>query len=227
MSVETYRTDEEQVEALKKWWQENGKSTVFGILAAVAVVFGWQGWQKQQESRTAEAASTYQSLLEADAALENDSAKLASARHFADTLKTEFDGTTYGVFGAMYKAKYAAQSDDWQTAESELRWVIEQKPDAALLLQAKVRLAHVLLAQKRYEDAQQVLAGSELGSYAALIAETRGDIFFAQGKKAEALAAYQEAKAQLNKLENASPNPLLDMKIRDLKTTPDDGAETE
>ena len=200
---------------------------MFGILAAVAVVFGWQGWQKQQEGRTAEASATYQSLLEADAALENDSSKLASARHFADTLKAEFGGSTYAVFGAMYKAKYAAQSDDWQTAETELRWVIEQKPDAALLLQAKVRLAHVLLAQKRYEDAQQVLAGTELGSYAALIGETRGDIYLAQGKKAEALAAYQEAKGELSKLENASPNPLLDMKIRDLQPTPDDGAETE
>lgn len=214
--MESYRTDEEQIDALKKWWQENGKSTVLGILAALALVFGWQGWQKQQDGRVAEASAMYQSLLEADAAAESGAAQLTTAKHLANTLKSEFPGMTYALFAAMYKAKYAAQDNDWQTAEAELQWVISQQPDAPLLLQAKVRLAHVLLAQKRYEEAQKTLAGTDLGSYAALIAETRGDILLAQGNKADALAAYQQAKEQLAMLENASPNPLLDMKIRDL-----------
>lgn len=214
--MEPYRTDEEQIDALKTWWQDNGKSVVLGILAALALVFGWQGWQKQQSNRVAEASAMYQSLLEADSAAENGAAQLKTAKHLADTLKSEFPGMTYAVFAAMYKAKYAAQDNDWQTAETELDWVIARKPDEPLLLQAKVRLAHVLLAQKRYEEAQKILEGSDLGSYAALIAETRGDILHAQGKNAEALVAYQQAKAQLSMLDNASPNPLLDMKIRDL-----------
>ena len=224
--MESYRTDEEQIDALKKWWQDNGKSTVLGILAALALVFGWQGWQKQQTNRVAEASAMYQSLLEADAAAETGTAQLATAKHLAATLKSEFPGMTYAVFAAMYKAKYAARDSDWPSAESELQWVISQQPDAPLLLQAKVRLAHVLLAQKRYEEAQNTLAGSDLGSYAALIAETRGDILLAQGKNAEALEAYQQAKAQLALLDNASPNPLLDMKIQDL-TPASSGAASE
>lgn len=226
--MDSYRTDDEQIEALKTWWSENGKSTVLGIVVAIALVFGWQGWQKQNESRLAEAAATYQSLLEADAAVRSDSAKAATAKHLAETLKSEFSGSTYAVFGAMYKAKYAAKDSDWQTAESELRWVIEQKPDEPLKLQAKVRLAHVLLEQKRYADAQAALAGSELGSYAALIAETRGDILLAQGAKPAALEAFQQAKRELARLENASPNPILEMKIRDLQPAQEqNGAETE
>ncbi|MFT5575102.1 MAG: putative negative regulator of RcsB-dependent stress response [Bermanella sp.] len=224
--MEPYRTDEEQIDALKGWWQENGKSTVLGILAALALFFGWQGWQTQQANRVAEASAMYQSLLEADTAAESGAAQLATAKHLAETLKSQFPSMTYAVFAAMYKAKYAARDDDWQTAESELQWVISQKPDAPILLQAKVRLAHVLLAQKRYEDAQKTLEGSDLGSYAALIAETRGDILFAQGKSDEALAAYQQAQAQLAKLENASQNPILDMKIRDL-TPASSGADSE
>ncbi len=224
--MEPYRTDEEQIDALKSWWQENGKSTILGILAALALFFGWQGFQKQQANRVAEASAMYQSLLEADTAAESGAAQLATAKHLASTLKSEFPGMTYAVFAAMYKAKYAARDDDWPTAESELKWVISQKPDAPLLLQAKVRLAHVLLAQKRYEEAQQTLEGSELGSYAALIAETRGDILLAQGKNDEALAAYQQAEAQLSKLENASQNPILDMKIRDLMPA-SSGADSE
>jgi len=223
--VESYRTDEEQVEALKSWWAENGKSIALGVLVAIAAVFGWQGWEKQQETRLAEASASYQSLLEADSAAESDGTKVTTARHLAESLKSDYPGTTYAIFGAMYKAKYAAQNSQWDEAETELRWVLEQKPSDPMLLQAKVRLAHVLLAQKRYEDAQQVLAGSELGSYAALIAETRGDILLAQGDKSGALAAYEQAKAELASLDNASPNPLLDMKINDLQQVQDGAAE--
>lgn len=223
--MESYRTDEEQVEALKSWWAENGKSIALGVVVAIAAVFGWQGWEKQQETRLAEASASYQSLLEADSAAESDGTKVTTARHLAETLKADYPGTTYAIFGAMYKAKYAAQSSQWDEAETELRWVLEQKPSEPMMLQAKVRLAHVLLAQKRYEDAQQVLAGSELGSYAALIAETRGDILLAQGDNSGALAAYEQAKAELAALDNASPNPLLDMKINDLQQVQDGAAE--
>nr|WP_281388611.1 tetratricopeptide repeat protein [Litorivivens lipolytica] len=210
---------------MKKWWADNGKSTVLGIVVAVAAVFGWQGWQKQQEGKLAEASASYQSLLEADSAAETDSSKVTTAQHLAETLKADYPGTTYAIFGAMYKAKYAAQINKWEEAEAELRWVLDQKPNDPLLLQAKVRLAHVLLAQKRYEDAQNILAGSELGSYAALIAETRGDILMAQGDKAGALAAYEQAKTELAALENASQNPLLEMKINDLQSAQDGAAE--
>ena len=214
--MESYRTEDEQIDALKKWWSENGKATVFGILAALALVFGWQGWQKQQASKQVDASTQYQNLLEADAAAQAGDSQLGTARHLAQTLKSEYPGTTYASFAAMYLAKYAAAEDDWASAESELNWVIARRPEQPLLLQAKVRLAHVLLSQQRYEEAQQALAGTELGSYAALIAETRGDILLAQNKREEALAAYRQAREQLAALENAGANPLLEMKIRDL-----------
>lgn len=214
--MDSYRTEDEQIDALKKWWSENGKATVFGILAALALVFGWQGWQKQQASKLVGASAQYQNLLEADAAAQAGTSQLTTARHLAQTLKSDYPGTTYASFAAMYLAKYAAADSDWETAESELNWVIARRPEQPLLLQAKVRLAHVLLSQQRYEEAQQALAGSELGSYAALIAETRGDILLAQNKREEALAAYRQAREQLATLENAGANPMLEMKIRDL-----------
>ena len=41
--MEQYRTEEEQVEALKKWWEENGRSTVVAVIVALGLGFGWQG----------------------------------------------------------------------------------------------------------------------------------------------------------------------------------------
>ncbi|UCE90705.1 MAG: tetratricopeptide repeat protein, partial [Pseudomonadota bacterium] len=37
-------SEREQIEALKKWWNENGKSIVIGIAIGVAVVAGYRGW---------------------------------------------------------------------------------------------------------------------------------------------------------------------------------------
>lgn len=218
--MESYRTDEEQIEELKKWWRENGQATVIGIALALAVVFGWQSWGRYQEGQAEKASVLYQQLLEADRSSEGSSAQMSTAKHLASQLKDEFAGSTYAVFAAMFSAKYAVAEQQLDAAEEELRWVLAQNPDEQIALQAKVRLAHVLLSQKRYEDAQKILSGSEMGSYAALIAETRGDIFLAKGQKAEALTAYREARQQLNLMENAPPNPLLDMKIRDLEPAP-------
>ncbi len=215
--MEAYRTEEEQLEVLKKWWRDNGQATVIGIALALALVFGWQAWGRHQQQRLEDASMLYQSLLEADRASAADEAQLATARHLAEQLKNDYSGLTYGVFGGLYKAKYDVNGGDLASAEAELRWVLQQDPEAQLKLQAQVRLAHVLLAQKRYEDAQQVLAGGEMGEYAALIAELRGDIHLAKGEKTEALSAYQQARAALAQLESAGRNALLDMKIRDLE----------
>ena len=34
--MEEYRTEEEQVEALRRWWNENGRSTIVAIIVALA-----------------------------------------------------------------------------------------------------------------------------------------------------------------------------------------------
>ncbi|WP_315982668.1 tetratricopeptide repeat protein [Aliamphritea spongicola] len=59
------RTEEEQVEALKKWWQENGKSLVLGVLLAGAIIFAWKGWQNSQQVKAETAAALYQNLIQA------------------------------------------------------------------------------------------------------------------------------------------------------------------
>ena len=38
--MESYRTEEEQVEALKRWWDENGRSTMTAVVLALVAGFG-------------------------------------------------------------------------------------------------------------------------------------------------------------------------------------------
>ena len=40
-----YETEEEQIEALKDWWRENGNSLLIGVAVALVAVFGFRGWQ--------------------------------------------------------------------------------------------------------------------------------------------------------------------------------------
>ena len=42
--MDVYKTEEEQVEAIKKWWQENGKSIIAGVVIGITAIFGWRAY---------------------------------------------------------------------------------------------------------------------------------------------------------------------------------------
>ena len=214
--METFRTEEEQVEAIKRWWQENGKSTVFGIALALALVFGWKGWQGHVKDQSAAASAIFDNLMVADAAVQRDGTSRSTAEHLATTLKDQYGSSSYGQFAALYKAKYAVQDGEYDVAASELEWVLGQGPEPVLKAQAQVRLAQVRFALQDYPAAMAVLDDIAGSGYGVQVAELRGDILFAQGDKAGALSAYQQAKALAREQEVPGNDALLNLKISDL-----------
>ncbi len=217
--AEGYQTEEEQIETLKKWWKENGKSTIVSISVAVIAVFGWQGWQKQQQAQIDAASAVYQNMLTAAAGTNGtpSAEQLKTATHLAGTIKQDYPDSTYAHFAAFYKAKLAVESDDLAGAEQELRWVLEQGPTAELALQAKLRLARVLYAQDKLDEALAQLGGDASG-FATAFEETRGDIYQAQGKEQQALLAYQKASELNQQAERPANKPMLEMKLQQLKS---------
>ena len=158
---DSYRTEEEQVEALKAWWRENGKSTVVAIALAVMGVFGWQGWQKQQQADQSTASAIYQNLLTAANGDNGQAtlAQIATANHLADTLKADYTGTTYAHFAALYKAKFAVDDNDLNAAAAELQWVLDNGAMDEVRIQARLRLAKVLLAEGQMDEAMKLTIG--------------------------------------------------------------------
>ncbi len=216
---ESYQTEEEQVEALKAWWRENGKSTVFAIAIAILGGFGWQGWQKQQEAEQGAASAIYQNLL---TAANGDNgvatlAQIATAKHLAETLKTDYSGTAYAHFAALYRAKFAVEDNDLETAATELQWVIDDGATDELRTQARLRLAKVLLAKGQLEAALEMTVGENSG-YSAAFTEVRGDILLAQGDNSAALEAYQQAR-EVSANSVGGQNPVLGLKIQQLENT--------
>lgn len=215
----SYQSEEEQVEALKKWWAENGKSTIVAVVVAIAAVFGWQGFQKQQQAKVDAASLIYQNMVTAAFGINGqpDENQKATARHLADTLKQDFPDSTYAQFGALYKARFAAEAGDYEAAEGELRWALDKVSLQEVELQVKLRLARVLYAQQRYDEALGLLQGDAAG-YASGFEEVRGDIYQAQGQLQSALEAYQKAVELNQSAKIPMNNPLLQIKLQQVKS---------
>jgi len=217
--VQVYTTEDEQVEAIKRWLRENGRQILTGVLIAAVAAFGVYSWKQRQLHQTTNASIEYQSLLHAAQQAESNPTKetLATAQHFADSLKNDFTGTTYAQFAALFKAKLAVRNNDLAQAESELRWVLEHKPSVDIKALTTLRLARVLLAKGDTAAALALLDDKDAGSYAAGYAQLRGDIAFSAGDNDRARAEFEKAQQLESKMTQPANDPLLEMKLRDLQ----------
>lgn len=213
----SYSTEDEQLDALKKWWQENGKSTVLTILLVLAGVFGWQGWQKQKSAEIEAASIMYQSLITAASANNGQpsQAQQATAEHLAASLKAEFPDSSYANYAALFKAQFAVNSNNLPLAVEELQWLLARDLDSELYLQATLRLAKVYAAQSQYEQALELLA-IDAGAYAPAYQELTGDIYKSQGALEQALLAYQKSRELAEQAERPLANGVLALKIQHL-----------
>jgi predicted negative regulator of RcsB-dependent stress response len=194
--VEEYRTEEEQVEALRRWWDENGRSTLVAIVLVLAGTFAWQGWQRYDAQRTASASDLYQQMLEAAALAQEGAATAAPVSQLATQLRRDFAGTSYAQFAALHQARVAVIAGDLEAAEADLRWVLGKADGGSeTALVAQLRLARVVAAQGNVEQALALLAPEAMGKYQAAAAMARGDVLAGAGRAEEALAAYREAQA--------------------------------
>ena len=209
------RTEEEQVEALKDWWKENGKSILVAVVVALSGVFGWKAWLQQQEN-TAEAASIgYQNLLDSVAlsiSKPDDETLVTTSEHIATGLKAEFDSSEYARFAALLMAKVYADQGKYEDVLKELDWVLAHKPSEEMRNIALLRKARVYLAQGESQKGLNELKSLTHDAFAAEKNELEGDLQVLAGNKSEARAAYQRAIES----SQAQSNPLLTIKLEDL-----------
>lgn len=188
----TSGTEEEQLAQIREWWQRNGKPLLFGGALALVLVFGWQAWQNRQVAQAEAASALYQQLLVA--ALETAEPDTAEVARLGGELKNEFGGTHYAQFASLFMAKVAVESGRLDEAASELRSVVDKPVDKTLEELARQRLARVLAAQEKAEDALRLLDGDATTGFAASREELRGDLLVQLGRADEAHAAYTKAK---------------------------------
>jgi predicted negative regulator of RcsB-dependent stress response len=222
--VEEYRTEEEQVEALRRWWNENGRSTIVAIIVALGVGFGWQGWKSQQQNQQEQASNIYQALLKAVGAAEDPEQRQLGIT-LVEQLKTDYAGTTYAQFAALHMAAIAVTDGDLAEAEVQLRWVLGKATAGSDTAQvAQMRLARVLASAGDTDQALAILE-DDGGSYQASYAAARGDILLAAGRNDEAREAYNQALVLAAAGGTGINLPALQQKLQSL--TPIPGRELE
>ncbi len=179
--------EQEQIDSLKTWWKMYGNLFTSVVVAASIGAIGWQGWNWYQRSQSAQASAIYGVLEQAMAT--QDTAKVKAA---AGELAEKFGRTSYAGLGALLAAKQSFEAGDLKTARAQLSWAADNGKDEVRDL-ARLRLVAVLLDEKEYDAALKQLEATHAPVFAGRFLESKGDVLTAQGKKAEARAAYQAA----------------------------------
>ena len=189
--------EDDQLGELKDWWQRNGKPLLTGGLLALVVVFGWQAWHKYQSNQSQGASILYQQLLETTLTPSGqpDAAQVAD---LANKLKNEYSGSAYAQFGGLFVAKVAVDSGKLDDAANELKIIVDKPANATLGEIARQRLAQVLAAQNKVDEALKLLEGDSDKAFLASREELKGDLLVQQGRTDDARAAYEKAKAALS-----------------------------
>lgn len=184
--------EQEKLDALRAWWKDNRRVVLAAVMAFVATLAGVQGWRYFQQQRSLRVSELYGQLLEGVRAKEMKKVEDAVA-----AIMKDYASSGYAPLAALTAAKAAADAGNLAAAKTNLMWAAEHAPDAVTRDLARLRLAAVLLDEKRYEEALQKLDGKHAESMLALYAEMRGDVYTAQGKVEEARAAYRLALEKL------------------------------
>jgi predicted negative regulator of RcsB-dependent stress response len=190
----TYDLEEqEQIEELKTWWKMNGNLVTAIVVAVAVAVVGWLGWNRWQSNQAAQASVLYGGV---QVATMQQNAK--RARELTGELIDKYSGTSYAGLAALLSAKAQADGGDAKSAQSQLAWAVDNAKDDGVRDLARLRLAALLLDDKAYDEAMKRLSADPIPSLMPRFNELRGDILVAQGKGADARAAYESAMTKVD-----------------------------
>ena len=183
-----YETEEQQVEAIKEWWKQNGLAVISGAVLGIGALVGWRGWGWYQEKQANEASDIFAVVQEA--VNKNDATGLNEQ---TKTLRENYASTPYASLAVLHEAKTHNDKGDFAAAEESLRWVLKNSKQDSVQEIARLRLARLLLAENKIDEAQTMIGTSTSKAYASLANEIRGDIFVAKGELEQAKKAYDQA----------------------------------
>ncbi|WP_250513277.1 tetratricopeptide repeat protein [Caballeronia sp. INDeC2] len=184
----SYHDEQESLESVKAWWAKWGNTTTWIVLVVLVIGAGYNGWNFWQRRQAAEASVLYDHLQQAVNA--NDQALVTRV---ATDMEEKFGSTGYAQMTALAAAKALYMAGNTAGAKAQLQWAIDHAKDEEYKQIAKLRLALVLLDEKNYDAGLKLLADQPLDAFKGVIADRRGDLLAAQGKRDDARAAYKVA----------------------------------
>ncbi|MEC8950143.1 MAG: tetratricopeptide repeat protein [Pseudomonadota bacterium] len=212
--------EEENIEALKKWWDENGKPLLFFAIFVIGGYGAWLLWQNSQATDAETASDLYEEVLSlaiSEPGLPVTEQESLRILELFDQLKVDYSGSVYALYGALFAAQQLVNANDLDAAEDSLQWVLDNQKnglfsqtDEGLILTTNLRLGRVILAKGESERALNLVNGIDPKAFEAGFAELRGDIYVTMGRIVDARDAYIAAQ------QAGSSNDGLRMKLDDL-----------
>lgn len=205
--------EEENIEAIKKWWHENWKQLALLVVIVFPSYFGWQLWQNSQATEAETASDLYEEVLllaisePGVPVTEQESLRILD---LFELLKADYPSSVYALYGALFAAQQSVNANDLGAAEESLQWMLDNRQDSlfsrtdeGLILTANLRLGRVILAKGESERALNLVNSIDPKTFEAGFAELRGDIYATMGRIVDARDAYiaaQEAGSNTNGL---------------------------
>lgn len=198
--------EQEQVEAFKAWWRENGTGLILSVVIVLGGFAGIQFWRAHQAKQAGEAAALFaevgKQVASKDPKRVNDAAQAVIDR---------FGSSAYASRAELLAVEANIRAKDIAKAKTQLQWVLDHTKEDGLKNLARLKLASLLLDEKNYTEALNLLGTKHPESFDALYSDLRGDVLVAQGKTEEARAAYQVAYDKMD--DKSTYRNLIQMKL--------------
>ncbi|OGV40933.1 MAG: hypothetical protein A3F46_09100 [Legionellales bacterium RIFCSPHIGHO2_12_FULL_42_9] len=207
MSV--YMTEEEQLQAIKKWWLRYNTPILVLLSVVMLIVAGYRYWNWHHEKILIQASTVYERLMVSFSEHKNK-----EIRSYANQLITHYDQTVYADVARMTLAKIDVAKDQAEKAKQLLEDVVNHTTVPAFKQIAKIRIARLLLAQKSFDQALSQLSVIDDNAYMTIVNELKGDIFVEKGDYQHAIKSYRQAISEAKT--HGIGNLFLEMKTNEL-----------
>ena len=185
--MERFETEEQQIEAIKGFWKENGLVIILGALLGLGGLWGWRAYTDSVISTKEEASMAYTASIEQFIESEEPDA--------LNAFLNENSNTGYAPLAAMILAQQAIEKDEYESAKDHLAKATDGNSEINDI--ARIRLAKVHLQLEDYSQALSVLDQVTASAFGDQVQELKGDVLYAQGEFDQAKAAYNLALLEL------------------------------
>lgn len=187
--MEEFESEDQQIEAIKKWWKENGVSLILGLGIGVAALLGWREYLSYKTDHSAEASDLYQAVQMQVGNNILDDAHVKKA----ELIRNDYADTPYAALVSMLQAKYEYEKGDAESALMHLRWAIDNARETDVQHIARLRTARILIAEGKFDEAEAILTTAYPAPFTSGYEELKGDMYAARGEIAQARVAYDKA----------------------------------
>ncbi len=207
--MEINTTDQDEIEQLKKWWNENGTSLVLGVSLGLMLLFGWKAWHNYIDSQGMAASQYFEQM---QSALIQENREKAST--VGDQLLNQYPGTIYAANGALGLAAMEVTRGDLPAARVRFQWVLENSDFDSPRQLARLGIARTYLSEGDAAQALKQLSQLEESMYRSHVNEVKGDALRKQGDNSAAQQAYMVALQEMDSVDER--RDLIEMKLAEV-----------